>query len=265
MNDYKAIPFFLVFILLFAGCTSESPGEGASAGQNTTEPAGDSTLQENQSQELFPEGNESQQIPESNETEEAGPGEPPPEEAEPAQTPNQELVDSVLSSYDENDSSSFSNVNQLLGTTPADMLPLLESNDSYHQWTGLYILSNIAYNATPEEQEEIKQGISPFLEGNLSSFRLMAAVTLVTMGDKEGIPMLIDLLGSDEQMFLWEPPMPVCAYANEFLVRYTEKDFEYSCAPGQFDAEARQQWEAWWNENSQQVTWDPVSEKMVVE
>lgn len=253
MNCSKALPLLLVFILLFAGCTSESQEEGPSAGQNTTEPA-----QGNQSQEIPQEANESQ-------------GAPPDEanasiqEEEPASTSNKELVDSVLSSYDENDSSTFSNVNQLLGTTPADMLPLLESNDSYHQWTGLYILSNIAYNATPEEQEEIKQGISPFLEGNLSSFRLMAAVTLVTMGDKEGIPVLIDLLGSDEQMFLWEPPMPVCAYANEFLVRYTEKDFEYSCAPGQFDAEARQQWEAWWNENSEHTEWDPDSEKMVVE
>ncbi len=259
MNGCKAFPLFLVFILLFAGCTSpESQEEPTSAGQNGTEP-GEETLQQNETEP----GDELQQTPESNETEEDWPGEPPSEE-ETDSTPNQELVDSVIASYDENDSSTFSNVNILLGVGPSDVLPLLESNDSYAQWTGLYVLSNVAYNASPEEQEEIRQDISPFLEGNLSSFRLMAAVTLITMGDKEGIPVLIDLLESDEQMFLWEPPMPVCAYANEFLVRYTEKDFEYSCAPGQFDVEARQQWEAWWNENSERIGWDPDSEKMVV-
>ncbi|MFP3950021.1 MAG: hypothetical protein ACLFUZ_02930 [Candidatus Micrarchaeia archaeon] len=248
MNDCKIFPLFLVFLLLFAGCPSpESPVP--SAEQNDTEPATDSPAQENESQE-FPSGKMNASAQE--------------EEPAPAAT-NQELVESVLASYDENDSSTFSNVNLLLGVGPSDVLPLLESNDSYAKWTGLYVLSNIAYNTTPEEQEEIKQGISPFLEGNLSSFRLMAAVTLVTMGDKEGIPVLIDLLGSDEQMFLWEPPILVCSYANEFLVRYTEKDFEYSCAPGQFDAEARQQWEAWWNENSEKIEWDPDSEKMVVE
>jgi HEAT repeat protein len=255
MGSFRETSFFLVLLLLFAGCTSpESPEEVVPAGQNGTEPAIGSPAQENETQELPQEANESQEAPKE---------EPDEEGDEP--TSNQELVDSVLASYDENDSSTFSNVNLLLETTTADMLPLLESNDSYEQWTGLYVLSNIAYNATPGEHEEIKEALSPFIRGNLSSFKMIAAVTLITMGDKEGIPALIDLLGSDEPMFLWEPPVLVCNHANEFLVRYTEKDFGYSCAPGQFDAEARQQWEAWWNENSEKIAWDPDSEKMVVE
>lgn len=255
MGSCRAIPLFLVFLLLFAGCTSPEVAAGEQSGQNATAPA-----QENQSQELPPEqANEPQEAP-SGEMNDSIPG-----EKDATAATNKELVDSVLASYNENDSSTFSNVNLLLGTEPEDMLPLLESNDSYHQWTGLYVLSNIAYNATPGEQEEVKQGISPFLEGNLSSFRLMAAVTLVTMGDKEGIPVLIDLLGSDELFFLSEPPMLVCTYANEFLVRYTEKDFGYSCAPGQFNMESKYQWEAWWEENSASVQWDASAEKMVVE
>jgi len=175
----RLLSFFILFLMAFSGCLV--PAE---------------TTDTNESIEIVPETvqNDSEEtIQENNQTQIESSITVSAEEA-PITAPNQELVESVLESYNENDSSSFDNVNLLLGTDVDDVLPLLESNESIVQWTALYVLSNIAYKADAEKQEEVKERLGPYLYGDEPSFRLMAAITLVTMEDKAGIPILIELL-----------------------------------------------------------------------
>ncbi len=182
----------------------------------------------------------------------------------PGQSPNGELVRSVLDSYDENDSSSFDNVNLLLVTEVEDMLPLLDENDTLAQWTALYVLSNIAYDADEETKAEVKEKLRPFLDGKQISFRLMAAITLVTMGDKDGVPVLIELLGDENYLMLSEPPALICQYSNYMLTRYTGADFDFHCFPGDIDLESQARWESWWAVNGDRLVWDEADGKLVV-
>jgi len=244
----RLLSFFILFLMAFSGCLV--PAE---------------TTDTNESIEIVPETvqNDSEEtIQENNQTQIESSITVSAEEA-PITAPNQELVESVLESYNENDSSSFDNVNLLLGTDVDDVLPLLESNESIVQWTALYVLSNIAYKADAEKQEEVKERLGPYLYGDEPSFRLMAAITLVTMEDKAGIPILIELLDDESYFMLSEPPALICQYSNYMLTRYTEKDFGFSCMPGHIDAEAREEWEIWWGENHEGLVWDEEKEKLV--
>jgi hypothetical protein len=180
-------------------------------------------------------------------------------------TPNQELVDSVISDFNSTEPDTLNDVNLLLDTEVRDMLSLLESNDSYAQWAGLYTLSNIAHKANETEKPILRKKMLEYADGNLSSFRFMAAVTLVTMGETEGIGTLISLLGeNNEALLMSEPPVLICTYSNQMLVRYTEEDFGFSCSLSHLDEQAKQDWEVWWAENQDGLAWDNSSQKMVV-
>jgi hypothetical protein len=176
----------------------------------------------------------------------------------------QALITQVLASYNDSDMSSFSNVNLLLESEVDDILPLFDSDDAYANWTALYVLSNIAWDTDDTEKARLKEKIIPFIDGNISSFKFLAGATLITMGDVDGIPVLIESLSANELLALSEPPILVCDYANVFLVRYTEEDFGFTCGVGGIDEAARDDWSRWWSENNGSISWDASEGRMVV-
>lgn len=205
--------------------------------------------------------------PEENKTEEAL----PPEEnatvsneaiTEPAgPNPNQPLVDLIIASYDENDSYSFYNVSQLLVLNPddSDMLISLLEGDEYDKWTAFYVLSNIAPDANLSTQQKINEAMEPFLTGNSSDFKLMAASVMISTGNSSSIPVLIELLSDNSLLMLSEPPMLICYYSNYMLTTYTEEDFAYYCdidGPGDSTA-----WQEWWTEHGERLQWDETQRK----
>ncbi|MBD3210747.1 hypothetical protein GF318_05180 [Candidatus Micrarchaeota archaeon] len=250
----RAIVLILAALLLF-GCVT--PAEQPEAEENAS-PEENITIEENETEPGENQTRENQTAPDenitvSNETE----AEPLENETEPEPGPNQELVDSVVSSYNITDPYSFYNVNQLLvlGPEDTDMLISMLEGDAYEKWTAFYVLSNIAPDANAPTQEKINDAMVPFLSSNVSDYRLMAASVMISTGDSRSIPVLIELLGNNSMLMLSEPPMLVCQYSSYMLTNYTEQNFGYYC-----DIEetgyGQQDWQNWWQENMDELQWD---------
>ncbi len=197
-------------------------------------------------------------------TEEEIPGKDFNESENPHTGPNAELIKEVLNSYDENEPESYNNVNRLLNVESREMFPLLQHNETVHQWTALYILSNTAYLENASTQSEVRKEIDPFLYSGNPDFKLISAITILGLGDKEGISILIDLLEDDSLFMLSEPPMLICQYSNFVLERYTDTEFDFYCTTEYVNSESIQKWKDWWDQNSENASWDADQEKLVV-
>ena len=135
-------------------------------------------------------------------------------------------------------------------------LALLRENDTFGRWCALYALSNVAYDLNAAGRQEITDELVPLFTQNPTSIRMMAAAVAVELGDKRGIPVLISCLNETARFRDSEPPAPICYYANDFLVRFTDVDFGYSCNYDSYDERAAGQWQAWWDANGGQLEWN---------
>ncbi len=92
--------------------------------------------------------------------------------------------------------------------------------------------------------------MDPVLESNDVSERLLAAEALLRGGDTSALPVVIDALGDDHSMELWEPPMPVWRFARLLLLGATGLDLGLQSADTPDQAlVAKGAWEQWWRTN----------------
>jgi len=150
-------------------------------------------------------------------------------------------IEAVISSYDESDTSTFGAADLLLQEDPLSMLPLLSSEEPYHVWTGLYVLSNSAGGADEAGKARIRAAIQPHLGGDSPSYRFMSAVVLLAMEDMAGCDALVSSLEEDGLLMLSEPPRSICDYSHYMLVRYCSDDLGYPCLG---DEDAMAAWQA---------------------
>jgi hypothetical protein len=188
---------------------------------------------------------------------------PKPEDIVSGDDSDSKLIRSVISSYDWDDPSSFDNVNLLLDVDPEDVFPLLDSGYPLYEWTALYVLSNNAYLADESTQDDVLEKIRPYLICSNPDLRLMAAITVNSMENKEGVPVLIDLLNDNSLFMLSEPPMLICQYSNYELTRFTSQDFGFSCSQDNIETDSILLWEQWYQENSENLVW--VDERWIEE
>lgn len=86
--------------------------------------------------------------------------------------------------------------------------------------------------------------------------RLALSVALCRLGEKEGVPPLVELLSSSDREMRLE--------ASIALARYTHQDFGFRFdAPGSERAPAVERWRRWWRENGAafQVVQSPAAER----
>lgn len=143
-------------------------------------------------------------------------------------------------------------------------LELLRENSTFGRWCALYALSNVAYDLNASERREITDELTPLFTQDPTSIRMMAGAVATELGDKRGIPVLIGCLNETARFRDSEPPAPICYYANDFLVRFTDVDFNYSCNYGGYDADAAAEWQAWWAASGAQLQWNENVKKFGV-
>jgi len=143
-------------------------------------------------------------------------------------------------------------------------LELLRENDTFGRWCALYALSNVAYDLNASERREITDELTPLFTQNPTSIRMMAGAVATELGDKRGIPVLIGCLNETARFRDSEPPAPICYYANDFLVRFTDVDFGYSCNYEGYNATAQAQWRAWWEANGARLEWNGYAKRFGV-
>ncbi|MFH1306119.1 MAG: hypothetical protein ABIH83_00475 [Candidatus Micrarchaeota archaeon] len=181
-------------------------------------------------------------------------------------TENQKLIISVLESYSYEDDASFDNANKILALGPDatdDMIVLTEKENRYSKWTGLYALLANAKTTEGDARINAINAFEQMLDSDVPSFRLMAGEGLLSMGEKRGFEAVIAMLEDRQTHMLSEPATLKCTHANDVLVRYSEKDFGFTCNLDEIDEDGKAEWNAWWQANKDSLVWDNGKKKFV--
>ncbi|HEX55133.1 MAG: hypothetical protein DRO95_00795 [Candidatus Altiarchaeales archaeon] len=181
----------------------------------------------------------------------------PPEET---MKPKEKIL-SIINGFDRNNDSTFDRVEEIVEIgEPAVpyLIELLYSNDTYHKWAALYALSRIGHEVDRKKQEEIISHVKNLFDDKNPTIRQTAAGIAVGLGEKEGIPILIEYLKSDDTRLLSKPRRSLSSYSISVLRYYTRQNFGYSIyVPMDEREEAIKKWENWWEKNKDSLVWDP--------
>lgn len=127
---------------------------------------------------------------------------------------------------------------------------LIHAPETETRFIAFIALSGIAHDV-----EGTRSEIIPYLREGLfdpdMSIRTQVAQILLLFEERDGLPVLIEALDSDEMMIPSEPPMPLAHYANIILINYTDEDYGFD----------RAQWTGWWDENKNSLQWNGDREK----
>lgn len=124
----------------------------------------------------------------------------------------------------------------------------LDSADQSDRWAAVMSLSAIGRHLGVKEK--VLPDLLRALEDDDITVRVMAAELVVAFGEKDGIPVLIAALDSNEKLRPSEPPTPVTSKSLEVLKLYTTQTF--------FE---RQEWQNWWDQNKDSLVWVNDEEK----
>jgi len=130
----------------------------------------------------------------------------------------------------------------------------LSSSDKKTRFIAFQALADWA-----EEKPAQKQNIAAILKKDLNDpavdLKCEVAASLLYLGQKEGIPVLIDNFGhGDTMIYLSEPPLTLDSYILAYLNIYTDADFGKDKAA----------WQAWWQKNQNNLQWNAAQKKFLV-
>jgi hypothetical protein len=127
---------------------------------------------------------------------------------------------------------------------------LNDSNANVH-YAAVYTLAQTA--TSHEGMAQLEQ----MLTSPDTNERMLAAGSLLSLGDKEAIPVLIAALSSNDQISYWDPPLQAYGFARAELMFYTSNDFGLVKATTLSTASAAQPaWQKWWTKDGASVHFD---------
>ena len=118
---------------------------------------------------------------------------------------------------------------------------------------------------TATAEEGTAELASMLVSANLDE-RLLSAAALAGIGDKRGLPVLIDALDSSAQLSFRDPPQPAFDFARTQLLWLTEADLGLKTAPELESAQvaaAKPKWLLWWQANQAALHMDSQKRKFV--
>jgi hypothetical protein len=143
---------------------------------------------------------------------------------------------------------SFQTVNRLADSQEASLrsaaLAHLQSTDAGVQYGAVYALT-LAAVAGPS-----MDALKAVLQTGNESEQLLAAIRLVSLGDREAMPVIIGFLDSGASLSYWEPPIELWQFAREELLAVADQDFGLRAATDRSAAAATMvSWSRWWAAN----------------
>lgn len=153
--------------------------------------------------------------------------------------------------------SSFAAIHRHVNERPADVrvaaLDQLPTATGDVRYAALYALSLTA------EGDDAFVALHDALESVDVDERMLAAGSLVARGDKAALPVLIEMLGSAEDLAFRDPPQAAWEFARFVLLRYTAEDLGL-LGPRTFSAvdaaAAQPAWATWWIEHGDRLEFD---------
>lgn len=139
------------------------------------------------------------------------------------------------------------------------LVPLAVSTNEGERYTAIVALGRIATasNAKPADIEAATKALGGRLTDPNISLRTYAAGGLAALGDKRGIPVLIEALSVQQRGYLSVPPELLNAFAYRALNVYTGQSFGYDPLADEAKRTAsQQQWRDWWKSTGDRLQWD---------
>jgi len=178
----------------------------------------------------------------------------------PSDTQTRDKVDGIVTSFNQADPDSFNRVEEIVDIgEPAIpvLLEMLDDKDLSKRWAAIYALSRIVYDVDEERRREVLPSIRDAFNDPNPTIRQTAAGTAVAIGDKDGIPILIEYLRSDDSRLLAGERVSLSSYSIQVLRHYTHQDFGYDLQKSMGEREdSIKQWESWWDQNRDTLVWD---------
>jgi hypothetical protein len=143
---------------------------------------------------------------------------------------------------------------------PADLraaaLAHLHDADPNRHFAAVYALALTAESGRGSTE------LAQLLTATSTTDRLLAAGSLLSIGDKSGIPVLIDALSSTDEVAFSSPGQFGFEFAQAELLYFTTQDFGLRSATGPAAVAATQAaWRQWWTAQSTALRFDPNARK----
>lgn len=167
------------------------------------------------------------------------------------------VVSEVVGGFDTAEPSSFDRVEELVALGPealAEVRALVERDELSTRWAGVYTLVRLHDEVEGDERTAVVADLEGLLDDPAVTVRTMAAGGLTLMGERSGIPVLIDGLSEEGTLAYSEPPKLVASYAQRVLAHYTGPEL---------GADARR-WRTWWEEHGKHLVWSPEDRRFEV-
>lgn len=177
----------------------------------------------------------------------AGSDAPPAASADPAAVA---AVAAVIEAVDPADATTLQALDRARweeGAAEAAAQALAAGGDAATRWA-----ATVAYVTSGDDPAVLK----PLLEDEDPSVRATAALALLAAGDKDAIPVLVALTGSEERLTGSRPPLEIGRWVSDALA-WALDDAMY--VPDARGAAAQQAWEAWLTVHADGVSFDPAS------
>lgn len=158
-----------------------------------------------------------------------------------------ERINELVKSFNFNDYQSFYSLSKI-SSWEKEALPVLEpfleSESVSERWASVFALSEIS-----KENETLKDVIIPVLrqlkQDKDDNIRMLVGATLISLGEKEGIPILISCLKSKEIVHFSESTELVKDGSRAYLIQHTD-----------YDGINFDKWQSWWGNNQHLIFWD---------
>jgi hypothetical protein len=135
---------------------------------------------------------------------------------------------------------------------------LVEAAQEEVRYAAIYVLGLTA--AGPADSAALKRA----LDDDAVHLRTIAAGSLIGLGDKDAIPVLIELLAETDEIPGSVPPMFVDRFSSQALTAYTGEDYGLlEATSGDLRTLALGRWRTWWDNVKDTLHWDPATKKYV--
>ncbi|MBD3207854.1 MAG: hypothetical protein GF370_00140 [Candidatus Nealsonbacteria bacterium] len=162
-----------------------------------------------------------------------------------------EQIFSIIAGFDFSDPQSFTTVSEIdsLGEQSVPVLQeLLNSNSLSDRWAAIILLPRFAKN-NEDLRPGVIEGLQKTVDDENDTLRMLTGAQLLSLGEKQGIPVLISCLDSTAATHFGEPPELVKDRSLFYLRHY---------AP--FQGKTVQEWQAWWETNQERIAWNEEKE-----
>ncbi len=155
---------------------------------------------------------------------------------------------SVISDFDFNDPKSFysiADIEDLGGEETLIVLQdLIKSKSVSERWAAIVLLPKILKN-NDLLREEVISNLRYGLNDENDTLKMLASAQLLSLGEKDGLPVLISSLNSEETTHFGEPPELVKDRSLIYLRHYTN-----------YNGETFDEWQEWWNNKKELLFWN---------